>query len=44
MSPSAINAIVSALRFFFKVTLGRPTIRNVMSPLDRITLKKARKT
>ena len=26
MSPSAINAIVSALRFFFKVTLGRPDI------------------
>jgi integrase/recombinase XerD len=26
MSPFAINAIVSALRFFFKVTLGRPDI------------------
>lgn len=26
MSPSAINAVVSALRFFFKVTLGRPEI------------------
>jgi len=26
MSPSAINAIVCALRFFFKVTLGRPDI------------------
>lgn len=26
MSPSAINAIVCALRFFFKITLGRPDI------------------